>query len=372
MIEIEKWSEVLDIISGKNQKEVESADGRYPIYGSGGIIGYANDYRCPENTVIIGRKGTIDTPIFVKEKIWNIDTAFGLKPKENLNPRFLFYFCEIFNFKALDKSTGRPSLAKGDLLKIEMPVPSIAEQERIVSRIEELFSELDNAVETLNATKKQLEVYRQAVLKDAFRNCQSWERHTFADLMETVRNGYSKKPSDKGNYKILKISAVRALHLDFEEHRYNEFQLSDDDSISENDILFTRYNGSRELVGVCTVVPKLHEKIGYPDKIIKCTPILRSAIHSKYLSFYMSQGDAKKYLRSKIKTTSGQNGIAGSDIKNTIVYVPDLAVQKKIVEGIESRLSVCESIEKTVDSALSQASAMRQSILKQAFEGGLQ
>ena len=85
----------------------------------------------------------------------------------------------------------------------------------------------------------------------------------------------------------------------------------------------------------------------------------------------MSQGDARKYLRSKIKTTSGQNGIAGADIKKTTVYLPNIDMQSKIVTEIETKLSISDSIEKTVDTALQQAQAMRQSILKQAFEGRL-
>lgn len=63
-----KFKDVVSIITGKNQKQVENANGPYPIYGSGGIIGYANDFLCPENTVIIGRKGSINKPIFVNKK----------------------------------------------------------------------------------------------------------------------------------------------------------------------------------------------------------------------------------------------------------------------------------------------------------------
>ena len=88
-----------------------------------------------------------------------------------------------------------------------------------------------------------------------------------------------------------------------------------DDLISENDLLFTRYNGSLEYVGVCACVPQLQEKYAYPDKIIKCTPKLKNSYHSRFLQYSMNQGEARKYIRSKIKTTSGQKGIAGSDIK---------------------------------------------------------
>ena len=77
---ISKWSEVLTIKNGKSQKKVEQEDGQYPIYGSGGIMSYANDYICNENSVIIGRKGNINNPILVRTKFWNVDTAFGLEP----------------------------------------------------------------------------------------------------------------------------------------------------------------------------------------------------------------------------------------------------------------------------------------------------
>lgn len=101
--------------------------------------------------------------------------SFGVVAGEELLPKFLYYFCLQFNFKELDKSTGRPSVSKADLLKIEMPIPNIEEQARIVSRIEELFSELDKGVETLQIIKEQLTVYRQAVLKAAFEGKFSYE-----------------------------------------------------------------------------------------------------------------------------------------------------------------------------------------------------
>jgi type I restriction enzyme S subunit len=368
---MKKWCDVLQIISGKNQKGVASVDGKYLIYGSGGVMGRADDYLCEAGTTIVGRKGTINNPIFVAEPFWNVDTAFGITPGQELQPKFLYYFCCFYNFKALDKSTTIPSLAKRDLLNIEMPVPSLPEQERIVARIEELFSELDKAVETLNTTKQQLVVYRQAVLREAFADHMRWEKYQFADLMSAVRNGYGAKPDDAGEYRILRISSVRPMKLDLSDYRLNRSQFSVEDTICENDLLFTRYNGSKEYVGVCAAVPAMPCSYAYPDKLIKCTPKVQNQIHSKFLQFYLNQGEARKYIRSKIKTTSGQNGISGSDIKKTIIYLPNLTMQETVVSKIESRLSVCDSIEQAVDTALQQAEAMRQSILKQAFEGEL-
>lgn len=368
---VKKWNEVLHIISGKNQKAVANDNGKYSIYGSGGVMGKADDFLCEAGTTIIGRKGTINKPIFVNERFWNVDTAFGISPGDKLLPKFLFYFCCSYNFTLLDKSTTIPSLAKTDLLNIKMPVPPLKEQECIVACIEELFSNLDKAVETLQTTKAQLAVYRQAVLKEAFADHEKWEKYQFNDLMSVIRNGYGAKPDDMGEHRILRISSVRSMKLNLADYRLNQSEFSREDTIHENDLLFTRYNGSKEFVGVCASVPTLPCAYAYPDKLIKCTPKLQDQIHSKFLQYYLNQGEARKYLQSKIKTTSGQNGISGSDIKKTAVFLPDLTVQKAVVAEIESRLSVCDNIEQTVDDALQQTEAMRQSILKQAFEGKL-
>ena len=140
------WShfgDVADVINGKNQSQVEDDTGEYPIYGSGGIMGYANDYICPENCTIIGRKGSINNPIFVEEKLWNVDTAFGLAPSSIVLPRYLFYFCKSFDFTSLDSSTTLPSLTKTSIQRILFPLPPLAAQKRILDKIDELFSQLD-------------------------------------------------------------------------------------------------------------------------------------------------------------------------------------------------------------------------------------
>ena len=140
------FGDVADVINGKNQSKVEDESGIYPIYGSGGIMGRANDYICPENCTIIGRKGSINNPIFVEEKFWNVDTAFGLAPSTGVLPKYLFYFCKSFNFTSLDSSTTLPSLTKTNIQQILFPLPSLSEQQRILNKVESLFKKLDEIV----------------------------------------------------------------------------------------------------------------------------------------------------------------------------------------------------------------------------------
>ena len=154
-----KFADVLTILNGKNQRTVESADGKYPIYGSGGVMGRANDYLCDEETVIIGRKGSINNPIFVEEKFWNVDTAFGLVAnRELLDPKYLYYFCEKFDFTKLNTTVTIPSLTKANLLKIDIDVPNLEVQKakvalfdgirELIAKREKQLSHLDQLVKS--------------------------------------------------------------------------------------------------------------------------------------------------------------------------------------------------------------------------------
>lgn len=130
------FDDVLEIKNGRNQKSVENPDGKYPIYGSGGVMGYADDYICEAQTVIVGRKGSINNPLYVDEPFWNVDTAFGLCAKRAiLLPRYLYYFCRKFDFERLNKAVTIPSLTKSDLLKIEIDLPDLTKQQDVVDKL---------------------------------------------------------------------------------------------------------------------------------------------------------------------------------------------------------------------------------------------
>ena len=143
-----KMKQITSITNGKSQKNVETLNGIYPIYGSGGVIGRANQYLCIAGSTIIGRKGTINNPIFVEEHFWNVDTAFGLKANDAILDKYLYYFCLSFDFSKLDKSTAMHSLTKTSIGNVLIPIPPYKEQERIVAKIDMV---LDTMNEILRA-----------------------------------------------------------------------------------------------------------------------------------------------------------------------------------------------------------------------------
>lgn len=368
---VKKWSDVVSIISGKNQKMVQSPDGVYPIFGSGGEIGRASEFLCEAGTTIVGRKGTINNPIYVNERFWNVDTAFGICPGSELNSRYLYYFCKYFNFNELDKSTTIPSLAKRDLLKIEMPVPPLPEQERIAARIEELFSQLDAGVETLKKAKAQLAVYRQAVYTEAFSGIDNFDRITNYFEISGGLTKNSKRSSFPVKMPYLRVANVYYNYLDLEEIKeigVKETEIHEK-LLKQDDLLFVEGNGSKAQIGRVAIWDGSIDPCLHQNHIIKGRP--NGKMLSKYALYYLISGFGRAQILQVASSTSGLYTLSTGKIENLRIPYCEISKQQMIVGKIEEKLSICDSIEQTVDVALQQAGALRQSILKQAFEGAL-
>lgn len=171
-----KWDTVLSIKNGKSQKNVVAEDGRYPIYGSGGVMGYANDFLCEENTVVLGRKGNINSPIFVKEKFWNVDTAFGLVAnKEFLIPKFLYYFCISYNFEKLNTTVTIPSLTKSNLLSVLIPLPPLDIQNQIVAQLDLAQALIDQRKQQLGLMDALIQSTFYEMFGDQANNEKGWD-----------------------------------------------------------------------------------------------------------------------------------------------------------------------------------------------------
>ena len=154
-----EWSELLTIINGKDYRKIEVETGGYPVYGSGGYMARASEFLCPANTVIVGRKGTINNPLLIKEEFWNVDTAFGLVSGPEINPVYLHWFCLQFDFTTLNKATTLPSTTKSDLLKLKMNVPPINSQnqfEKFVEQSDKSKFALQEAIKDLDALSKKI------------------------------------------------------------------------------------------------------------------------------------------------------------------------------------------------------------------------
>lgn len=313
-----------------------------------------------------------------------------LTPKTELVlPKFIYYRMQIIQF---DHSTHKRYWIQ-QYSKIKVSIPPIPVQEQIIAKIEELFSELDNGVETLWKTKQQLAVYRQAVLKQAFEGhftshqqldmelpwASEEETETLPDIPEEWRyvslsnlgdlgRGKSKhrprndvKLFENGKYPFIQTGDVKAANRYITEYSkmYGEFGLQQSKLWPKGTLCITIAANIAEtaFLGIDAC---------FPDSIVGFAPF--DNVCSEYIKHFI---ESQKLRLWAFAPATAQKNINLDTLENLIIPYCSFEEQKAVVSEIESRMTICDSIEKTVDTALQQAEAMRQSILKQAFEGRL-
>ena len=161
--------EIANIIHGKNQKEVISETGKYPIYGSGGnIMGYATDYLCEAGTTILGRKGSINNPQFINEKFWNVDTAFGISAKEDNDNKFIYYFIKSVDWSKKNTGTTLPSLTQSVVKSVSLFVPNLTDQQAISSNLDSLHAQISEIDRVNKRIAAECDALKQALLRQIF------------------------------------------------------------------------------------------------------------------------------------------------------------------------------------------------------------
>lgn len=253
--------------------------------------------------------------------------------------------------------------------KIKVSIPSLTEQQRIVEKIEELFSKLDKGVEELNKIKEQLKIYRQAVLKEAFDGIESYKK--ISDLFD-VTGGLTK--NSKRNelplrWKYLRVANVFYNYIDTTEIKSIGVKPEEIEKtlLKRNDLLFVEGNGSKDQIGRVAIWNNEIENCLHQNHIIKARPTKQ--VLSKFALYYLMSTYGRKQITQIASSTSGLYTLSTNKVKNLYVPTCDIKQQEKIICEIESRLSVCDKIEQTVNESLQKAESLRQSILKQAFEG---
>ena len=295
----------------------------------------------------------------------------AIRPKDNINLRFLLYYFRFFESQLQQKGTGTTFKAiTQDIVKnLDIPVYPIPEQERIVARIEELFSQLDSGVETLKKTKEQLAVYRQAVLKEAFALKCGWSVKKAFEIGE-INLGRQRSPQKISNNfptKYIRAANITENGLSLDDLLEMEFTPSERQKyyLKENDILVSEASGSPTQVGKPAIWKNQIKDCCFQNTVIRHRV---TSEHPEYIYWFYKYLYVSGFF-SKIVGGVGINHLGAKNFSNIDIIIAPYDDQLRIVSEIESQLSVCDSIEKTVDVALQQAEAMRQSILKKAFEG---
>lgn len=378
----ENWAQrKLDAICSVYQSKTISTkelveDGRYAVYGANGEIGRYNKYNHTDSEVLITCRGATCGRINVSRPFsWINGNAMVVHPhSNNLRKDFLYYYLTSINFAPYISGSAQPQITRVSLQPLKLPLPPLAEQERIVAKIEELFAGIDAGVENLKAVKNQIALYRQSVLKSAFNGTlyktTEWNFTSIGTVCDINPKTVLPDFSDDSIVSFLPMPTVEAETGAFSpetvEYKkvkkgYTKFQ--------NNDVLFAKITPCMENGKSC-VVRDLIQGVGFGSTefhVLRC--------HAGMLPEYVFYFVVQKVFRSKaipfMTGAVGQKRVPADYLRDCEIPVPTLAEQEKIVAEIESRFERADALETAVDRALNDAEKLKQAVLKKAFSGEL-
>lgn len=343
----------------------------YTIFRDGDIL-FAKITPCMENG-----KGAI---------VRNLLNGYGagstefitLRPNGNIvTAKWLYLYLSQRSFRwncqqHMTGSAGQKRVPPKFLASCEIPVPTISEQERIVSKIEELFSRLDASVAELQAAKEKLSAYRQAVLKEAFANSTRTELVEMSEIAEDIRIGPFGTMLHKSDYISDGVPVINPQHIkNLSILPSRKITVSQEMAVElssyrlrENDIIM----GRRGEMGRAAAITKSEAGwiCGTGSLLFRLKPEYDASFYAQILS----SPDIVHYLEDHATGTTMKN-LNEHIVKHIPVPKVTKQMQKAIVSRLEEETSICDSIGQAIDTSLRQAESLRQSILKQAFEGNL-
>lgn len=387
-------SEIGDIISGATPKTTvpDNFGGEIPWLTPADLSGYTGKYishgarnltrqgydSCsthlmPAGTVLLSSRAPIGYVAIAKNEICTNQGFKSIVPKTFVNSEFLYYQLKSLKntLQNLGSGTTFKELSAKKLATVQVVIPSLEEQKSIVSKIEELFSRLDASVAELQTAKEKLNVYRQAVLKEAFDSVQAnSKRVTIKSVCETIKVGIVIKPTqyyvEQGGVFAFRNANVRRNYIedkDWAMISQEGHQKNLKSQVHIGDVLIAR---SGVNLGMAATVPQKYDGYNAIDVVIAVPK--KEFILSQYLAQYTNSPYGLEIVR-KNQHGAAQGHLNVKEYGNLPIFLPNIPEQYSLLKKIESRLSVCDNIEQTIDTSLQQAEALRQSILKQAFEG---
>ncbi len=272
------------------------------------------------------------------------------------------------------------------LRSLSIPLAPEAEQTRIADQLDTLLARIHACNDHLDAIPGILKRFRQAVmnlaasgaLTEAWRNgaierCAEWRTVALHEVITDMRNGLAQKPTERPpGTKILRIGAVRAGQVNFSDHRYLDVSAREAKQyeLLKDDLLFTRYNGSLEFVGVCACIQKDALGYVYPDKLIRVR-VRKDVIFPKIIEIIFASTPIRALVEGSVKSSAGQRGISGSDLKGIKFLLPSLPEQVEIIRQVELLLAIADRIESRYITMHARAQRLVPQVLAKAFRGEL-
>ena len=339
----------------------------------------------PKGTLLIALYGaTIGKLAFLGVDATTNQAVCGIYENENIISKYLYYFLLFNKPKLVQQGVGgaQPNISQTILKDLDLPIPPLETQHAIVSKIEELFSELDKGIAELKTAQQQLKTYRQSVLKSAFEGKltnenvkhgelpDGWKSKSLKDLVLKVEKVKRKEVDENEGLIYLDIGGINNNSNRIE--NYKKYFWKDAPSraqqiVKQNDILFSTVRTYMKNIAIV-------DKEIYNNQIASSGfTVLRadSCVNYKYI-YYNTISDVFLNPLNELQTGTSYPAVRDSDVLSQTINLPlSPEEQHRIVQEIESRLSVADKMEQSIQESLQKAEALRQSILKKAFSGEL-
>ena len=357
---IRKLKDIANICYGKSQKEVEMPNGKYKILGTGGIIGYTNDFLWDKPSVLIGRKGTINKPQYIEEPFWTVDTLFYTKINKEYVAKWFYYYLNNINLKKYNEATGVPSLSASNLNSIKIIVPTYEEQEKIVSILSTVDEQIDNVDALIEKNKELKKGLMQTLLTKGIGHTkfkkteigeipEEWKLKTFKDISKVSQGLQIAIDERYKEFKAGRLPYITIQYLNDKLNPDNEYfieNFSQNVVCKEDDILMTR-TGNTGIV-VTNEVGVFHNNFFKVD-------FRRDLFNKDFLVFFLNA----KFIQSLIIRYAGTTTIPDlkhSDFYKLPIVIPLLEEQEKIasilsevdkkIEGYENKKKKLEELKK--------------------------
>ncbi|MBR1980817.1 restriction endonuclease subunit S [Candidatus Proelusimicrobium excrementi] len=310
--------------------------------------------------------------VFQNQRVGNLKI---INPKmcDNKFRNYLFFALTNTILK-LAYGGAQPNISSAKLLSLSCSLPPLAEQKRIVKKIEELFAIIDKTVKSLNETKEELAQYRQSVLQQAFsgklHKTTVWNQILLREAVDINPKTTVPALAETDLVSFLPMSVVSEESLSYTEQKvpfgkvkkgYTKFQ--------NEDILFAKITPCMENGKGC-IVHNLSHGIGFGSTefhVLRCS----KGVFPKFIYYFVIRRCFRAESKNKMSGAVGQQRVPVEFLKEYSINLPSLPEQKAIVAKIETAFAAADKAEKAISAALEQTKQLKQSILKRAFEGKL-
>ena len=311
-----------------------------------------------------------------------------LPPMGSFDPKYLAFYLRTDGFVSFANQLNqgdRPRVNFGQISSHEVPLAPLAEQKRIVAKVEKMLAKVDASRARMEKVSALLKRFRQSILAAACSGrltadwrrgrgkAGEWEPSSVGEVVESLKYGTATKCEyAKRGVPVLRIPNVVSGRIDHSDLKYAKLPAKELQQLRlvAGDVLLIRSNGSVSLVGRTAVVSRAEEDYAYAGYLIRLRPD-RKKVQPAFLNLVLSSYDIRLQIEVESRSTSGVNNINSEEVRELSFQLPALPEQREIVRRVEDLFALADRLEARVGKARGQVDKLTQSILAKAFQGEL-